>query len=105
LNKGSKVGQLVYPDNATWPEVEHMVRWFDHWLKDVPNGIEREPAVRYYVMGAVGEEGAPGNVWREAADWPPAVEKTAFFPPSWSGASAAAPTAPRRAAPAMKAIR
>jgi uncharacterized protein len=79
LNKGNKVGQLVYPDNATWPEVEHLVRWFDHWLKDAPNGIENEPAVRYYVMGAVGEEGAPGNVWREAADWPPAVEKTAFF--------------------------
>jgi uncharacterized protein len=79
MNKGSKVGQLIYPDNATWPELEHMVRWFDHWLKEVPNGIEKEPAVRYYVMGAVGEQGAPGNVWREAADWPPAVEKTAVY--------------------------
>ena len=71
LNKGSKVGDLVYPENATWPEVEHMVRWFDHWLKGVDNGIEKEPAVRYYVMGAVGEPGAPGNAWRTAADWPP----------------------------------
>lgn len=79
LNKGSKVGQLVYPENAVWPEVEHMVRWFDHWLKDAPNGIENDPPVRYYVMGATGEEGAPGNVWREAADWPPQVAKTSFY--------------------------
>lgn len=79
LNKGSRVGDLVYPENATWPEVEHMKRWFDHWLKGVANGIEKEPAVRYYVMGAVGEEGAPGNVWREASDWPPAATETAYY--------------------------
>ncbi len=79
LNKGSKVGELVYPDNATWPELDHMVRWFDHWLKDADNGVEKEPAVRYYVMGATGEPDAPGNVWREAADWPPQVEKTSFY--------------------------
>jgi putative CocE/NonD family hydrolase len=79
LNKGSKVGELVYPDNATWPEVDHMVRWFDHWLKGIDNGIEKEPAVRYYVMGALGEANAPGNQWREAKDWPPQVEKTSFY--------------------------
>ncbi|WP_245846535.1 CocE/NonD family hydrolase [Prosthecobacter debontii] len=79
LNKGSKVGDLVYPNNATWPELEHMVRWFDHWLKGVDNGVEKEPAVRYYVMGAVGETNAPGNVWREASDWPPAATETSFY--------------------------
>lgn len=79
LNKGSKVGDLVYPENATWPEVEHMVRWFDHWLKGSENGIEKEPAVRYYVMGAVGEPKAPGNTWREAADWPPAITPTNLY--------------------------
>lgn len=79
LNKGSKVGDLVYPENATWPEVEHMVRWFDHWLKGADNGIEKEPAVRYYVMGAVGEPGAPGNEWRSAADWPPAPKFDSLY--------------------------
>jgi len=92
LNKGSKVGDLVYPDNATWPEVEHMVRWFDHWLKGVGNGVEKEPAVRYYVMGAVGEPDAPGNVWREAADWPPQVEKTSLYLREDAALKAAAPT-------------
>lgn len=56
-----------------------MVRWFDHWLKGIDNGVEKEPAVRYYVMGAVGEANAPGNVWREAADWPPATTETSFY--------------------------
>ena len=78
-NKGSKVGDLVFPDNAAWPDFDHMVRWFDHWLKGVENGVEKEPAVRYYVMGATSEPGAPGNVWREANDWPPATTETSFF--------------------------
>jgi predicted acyl esterase len=79
LNKGSKVAEMQYPPNATLPEVDHMVRWFDHWLKGIDNGVEKEPAVRYYVMGAVGEPDAPGNVWREAADWPPAATETSFY--------------------------
>ncbi len=73
LNKANKVGDLVYPENAVWPEKDHMVRWFNHWLKGEENGVEKEPAVRYYVMGATDEASAPGNVWREAIDWPPAT--------------------------------
>jgi predicted acyl esterase len=92
LNKGSKVAELVYPDNATWPEVEHMVRWFDHWLKGIDNSVEKEPAVRYYVMGAVGESNAPGNVWREAKDWPPQVEKTSFYLHDGAALKSAAPS-------------
>jgi len=79
LNKGTKVGALVYPDNAAWPELDHMTRWFDHWLKGAANGVEKEPAVRYYVMGAAGEPDAPGNQWREAADWPPASTPASFY--------------------------
>jgi uncharacterized protein len=79
LNKGNKVGELVYPENATWSEVEHMTRWFEHWLKGVENGVEKEPAVRYYVMGAAGEAAAPGNTWRAAADWPPASHPTNLY--------------------------
>ncbi|MBU6300329.1 MAG: CocE/NonD family hydrolase [Verrucomicrobia bacterium] len=79
LNKGNKVGELLYPDRAVWPEVDHMVRWFDHWLKGTDNGIEREPAVRYFVMGAAGEPGAPGNEWRETVDWPLALAPSSFY--------------------------
>lgn len=79
LNKGNRVGDLVYPDNAVWPEYEHMVRWFNHWLKGENNGVEREPAVRYYAMGAVGEADAPGNTWRTVADWAPPSEPKSLY--------------------------
>ncbi|MCB1225330.1 MAG: CocE/NonD family hydrolase [Verrucomicrobiales bacterium] len=94
LNKGSRVGDLTYPENATWPELDHMTRWFDHWLKDADNGIENDPPVRYYVMGAVGEPGAPGNVWRQAQNWPPKSRTISYYLREDAGLSAQAPTAP-----------
>ena len=93
LNKGSKVGDVVYPENAAWPEHEHMIRWFDHWLKGKDNGVEKEPTVRYYVMGATGEENAPGNVWRTADDFPPSAKMTPMFLAGDGQLSASAPTA------------
>ncbi len=79
LNKGIKNGELTYPANAAWPEEEHMVKWFSHHLKGAANGIDRDSAVRYYVMGAVGEDGAPGNVWRTANDFPPKHAMTPLY--------------------------
>jgi hypothetical protein len=79
LNKSNRVGELVYPENANWAELEHMARWFARWLKDERNGVENDPPVRYYTMGAVGEVGAPGNVWRTAQDWPPLAHATSYF--------------------------
>ncbi len=38
------------------------VRWFDHWLKGVENGVTSEPRLRLYVMGR--------NEWRTASQWP-----------------------------------
>jgi putative CocE/NonD family hydrolase len=40
----------------------HM-RWFDHWLKDIDNGLDREAPVRVFAMGE--------NQWREYSAWPP----------------------------------
>jgi len=73
------VGDLVYPQNSIFPVWDHMARWFDHYLKGIDNGVEREPVVRYYVMGAVGETGTPGNQWREARDWPVPARETAYY--------------------------
>ncbi len=83
--KGSRIGDLVYFDNAAWPTPDHMVRWFDHYLKDKDNGIEREPAVRYYVMGA--------DVWRNATDWPPPVTPTSLYLQPKDGLTMTAPSA------------
>ena len=79
-NKQSpKVGELEYPENSTFDVKAHMLRWFDHQLKGIDNGADREPAVRYYVMGAVDEADAPGNEWRTADDWPIPVRETSYY--------------------------
>ena len=56
-----------------------MIRWFDHYLKNIDNGVEKDPPVRYYVMGAIGEPGAPGNEWRTATDWPVRATETPYY--------------------------
>jgi putative CocE/NonD family hydrolase len=56
-----------------------MIRWFDHYLKGVDNGVEKEPTIRYYAMGAAGEPGAAGNEWRTASDWPIPSRKTGYY--------------------------
>ena len=77
--KSNKIGELVFPENAQFDVYAHMTKWFNHFLKGEANGIEKEVPVRYYVMGAVGENGAPGNVWREAKDWPPETRSTSYY--------------------------
>lgn len=94
LNKGHRVGDLVYPENAAWPVQEHMVRWFNHFLKGEANGVESESTVRYYVMGAVGEPDAPGNIWRKADDFPPTAEAMAVFLQEGGGLSPSKPNSP-----------
>lgn len=77
--KSNKIGDLVFPENAQFDVYAHMTKWFNHFLKGEDNGVEKEVPVRYYVMGAVGENGAPGNIWREAADWPPKTDGGSLF--------------------------
>jgi uncharacterized protein len=40
----------------------YILRWFDHHLKGVANGIMEEPPIHLFVMGR--------NEWRTATDWP-----------------------------------
>jgi len=76
-----KAGELTFPNAKRPPNsVRDQWRWFDHTLKGVDNGINREPAVTYYVMGDVSDTNAPGNTWRTANQWPPvAAAPTAFY--------------------------
>ena len=53
-----------------------ILRWHDHWLKNIDTGIMKEPPVRYWVMGA--------NEWRSGSDWPlPETQWTKFYLNSW----------------------
>lgn len=96
----NKVGELIYPENARFDAEPHMLRWFDHYLKGQDNGVENDPPVRYYVMGAAGTAASPtgeetsGNVWRTAADWPLPAHPANWYLHSEGQLSSAAPSNP-----------
>ncbi len=67
-------------------------RWFDHWLKGIDNGIEKEPPIHYSVIGA------RGNVeWRSAAEWPPKDPSTRLYFGAGGFLEAAPPALPQAA--------
>ena len=71
---------LKYPEN--WkhqPKAADSNRFFDHHLKGVANGVEKDQAVHYYVMGDPTDPHAPGNSWRAADNWPPQARATSFY--------------------------
>jgi putative CocE/NonD family hydrolase len=75
-----KVSIFGHHDDTVLPGLpdyrEEILRWWDHWLKDVDTGIMDEPAVHYWVMGA--------NEWRSGSDWPlPETQWTKFYLNSW----------------------
>lgn len=72
-------GDLKYPADAGNLAAGDTIRWFDHWMKGIDNGIMQEPAVRYYVMGDTMDKSAPGNEWRTSASWPPASTATSYY--------------------------
>lgn len=68
---------------ATDPTGLHL-RWFDRHLRGIDNGIDDEPPVRIFVMGA--------DEWRDAEDWPlPGTRPTPFYLRSGGELSTEAP--------------
>jgi putative CocE/NonD family hydrolase len=65
---GVNQGQLTLPSQAAPNGSEWRLRWFDRWLKDIRNGLDEEPPIYLYVMGA--------NVWRNECEWP--LQRTKF---------------------------
>jgi predicted acyl esterase len=73
------VGELTFSNSKPPPQYQD-ARWFDHYLRGTNNGVEKEPAVAYYVLGDTSVSGAPGNEWRYAERWPiPATEAGWYF--------------------------
>ncbi len=62
------VGEIDFGEAAIVDLQREYLRWFDRWLKDADNGIEREPSVAMFVMGA--------NTWIRSDAYP--IPGTAF---------------------------
>jgi putative CocE/NonD family hydrolase len=101
-NKASpRVNEMEFPANSGFDVPDHMIRWFDFHLKGKPTGVDRDPPVRYYVMGA--------NEWRTAKDWPVPATPTSFYlgangalglsPPAIDGGETSFLSDPHRPAP------
>jgi predicted acyl esterase len=72
--------ELKYPTNAAkGPVCSDAFAWYDYVLLGKDNAVARERAVHYYVMGDPTDPKAPGNVWRQADDWPPPSTVTPFY--------------------------
>jgi uncharacterized protein len=68
------IGPWGHCQNDGFALVTERLRFFDRYLKSVPNGIDQEPPILYYTVGA-----QAGTEWRQSSQWPPAGHKPADF--------------------------
>jgi putative CocE/NonD family hydrolase len=61
-NGGAPPDPQDFGDNAAVNLRLVYLRWFDHWLKGIDNGVATEAPVKLFVMGL--------NYWRDEQEWP-----------------------------------
>jgi uncharacterized protein len=77
----TRSGEREFGPTAAIDYDEVVLRWMDHYLKHINNGVDHEEPVRYFVMGR--------NQWRDADQWPPAGRTMpAFLAPGTGNTSA-----------------
>ncbi len=57
-----ETGDIDFGPEARIELHEHLLNWYDYWLKDIQNGVMDEPPVSIFVMGE--------NRWRAENEWP-----------------------------------
>jgi uncharacterized protein len=67
----TRAGARKFGSAAAIDYDEMVLRWMDHFLRGINNGVEHEPAVRYFVMGS--------DEWREAKSWPPVAINVSYY--------------------------
>ncbi len=71
-NYYTKLGAFDFGSDALLDLETYELRWFDYWLKDLPNNIMDKPKVKLYMLGE--------NKWREEEEWPlPDTKYTNFY--------------------------
>ena len=72
--------ESIYGPRVEWRD--QAVRWFDHWLKGIDNGVEHDPRVIFYQQRGHPPGAEPQDVpgeWR-AESWPPAgLESVSWY--------------------------
>ncbi|HZO87478.1 MAG TPA: CocE/NonD family hydrolase [Chthonomonadaceae bacterium] len=63
VNAATKIAELDFGPQSVRDLDTLYLRWFDRWLKGIPNGVDKEPPVDAFLMGT--------NAWRKFSAWPP----------------------------------
>lgn len=63
VNTTTRIGAFDFGPQSLRDLDTLYLRWFDHWLKGVNNGMEKEPPVVAFLIGR--------NEWRTFSAWPP----------------------------------
>lgn len=99
----SYAGEAQFTPDAALDLKQFELRWFDHFLKDIDNGVDREPPVRIYVMGGGDAHKTPegrifvGGHWRDEQEWP--LARTAYTPYYLHGNGVLSPEKPAADSP------
>ncbi len=65
------IGPGIYLDRPVYQYQDESLRWFDHWLKGVDNGVMDEPPIRCFIP--------PTGEWKSLNDWPPPEARWTTF--------------------------
>lgn len=69
---GSVVAGIDYGNEAALDVDGYVLRWFDHYLKGIDNGVANDPPVYVFVMGE--------NKWHAEQNWPlPQAQPTKYY--------------------------
>jgi putative CocE/NonD family hydrolase len=78
MGDDTRTGDVDYgPEaDAFGPVHDLRLRWFDRFVRDIPNGVDHEPRLSYFVMGTGAGHRTPegrlfhGGEWRASDEWP-----------------------------------
>ena len=65
------IGPGIYLDRPVYQYQDESLRWFDHWLKGIDNGVMDEPPIRCFIP--------PTGEWKLLDDWPPPQARWTTF--------------------------